>query len=268
MKYIYTLLFSVCSFALIASENQLAGARSAGMGNASVTLSDAWSVFHNQAGLARLEKITAGAYYENRFLVPELGVKALALAMPTKSGVFGVSLSQFGFSLYNESKVGVAYSMLLSEKVSGGIQLNYLNTFIGEGYGNRGVFTGEAGVQAEVAPGLIVGAHIFNPFRVRLAHYANERIPVIMRLGLGYKISEKVLLCAETQKNSDLKPIVRVGMEYHITEQLYLRAGVSTNPSMNTFGAGLNLKNFRFDFSSSIHSVLGYSPQISLTRAF
>ncbi|MDQ3193176.1 MAG: hypothetical protein M3Q58_16450 [Bacteroidota bacterium] len=249
------------------NNNQL-GARSAAMGNSSVAISDLWSVHHNQAGLAGLDKMQAGIYYENRFLIPELSLKGLALAMPVKNGVFGLSVSQFGFALYNESKVGLSYAQKLGEKVSAGVQLDYLNTFIAEGYGNKGMITGEAGVQAELAPGLTIGAHIFNPFRVKLATHNNERIPTIMRLGLNYEISNKVLICAETLKDTDHKPVFRAGLEYNVIEQLYLRAGISSNPGMHTFGFGLNLKHFKIDFASSIHSVLGYSPMVSINYTF
>ncbi|HET6245748.1 MAG: hypothetical protein H0V01_05055 [Bacteroidetes bacterium] len=258
----------ILSLPSFSQNNHQLGARSAAMGNASVGVSDLWSVHHNQAGLARLDKIEAGIYYENRFLVPELSVKAIALAMPIKNGVFGLSVSHFGFALYSESKVGLAFAQKLGEKVSAGVQLDYLNTFIAEGYGNKGMLTGEVGVQAELVPGLTLGAHVFNPFRVKLASHNNERIPTIMRLGLSYEVSKKVLFCVETLKDTQHKPVFRAGLEYNVIEQFYLRGGISTNPGINTFGFGLKLNQFKIDFATSIHSVLGYSPMVSLSYAF
>jgi hypothetical protein len=41
--------------------------------------------------------------------------------------------------------------------------------------------------------------------------------------------------------------------------------GVSNNPNIVSFGAGVNLGDFKLDFSSSMHSILGYSPQFSIT---
>jgi hypothetical protein len=260
-------------FLLIASpafsnKNQPIGARSSAMANSSVGLSDLWSVHHNQAGLARINKAEAGIYYENRFLIPELSLKGFAVALPAKSGVFGVSVSHFGFALYSETQAGLAYAQKLGEKVSAGVKLNYLNTFIGDNYGRRGVMTAEVGVQAELAPGLTLGAHIYNPARARLSHYDNERVPTIMRLGLTYQVNEKALITAETQKDTDNKAVIKAGMEYRVVEQLYLRAGIATNPAMNTFGFGIYHKQFKIDFASSIHSVLGYSPMVSIQYAF
>ena len=244
------------------------GARFGAMANASTAISDLWSVHHNQAGIAGINKVQAGFYFENRFLIPEISAKGFALAIPVKKAVWGLSVSHFGFRLYSEGTVGFTYAKKLSEKVSAGIQLDYMNIFIGEGYGNKNIFTGEAGVQVELLSGLTLGAHIYNPVRAKLATYNNERITSIFRLGLNYKLSEKVLICAETEKDTRHKPVFKAGMEYQVAEQLYLRAGISTNPAMNTFGFGLNLKQFKIDFASGIHSVLGYSPMISINYIF
>jgi hypothetical protein len=266
-----TAVFSAFLLSNISAQiNHSVGARAAGMGNAFVANSDLWSVYHNQAGLAEIKEIQAGMTVENRFLVKELSLKSLAVAAPIKTtgGTFGFSVSHFGFSLYSETKAGLAYAQKLSEKVSAAVQMNYHNTFIGEGYGNKGNITAEAGVQAELAENLTLGAHIFNPFRARIADHFNERIPTIMRLGLNYQVSEKVIIAAEAFKDSEYKAQIRSGLEYHVVEQLYLRAGISTNPAMNSFGFGLNLKNLKIDFATSMHSALGYTPSFTMNYTF
>lgn len=255
------------------SDNYDIGARSGGMANASVTLSDLWSVHHNQAGLARLEKISAGIYYENKFLLSNLGLKAAAVAIPvtgTEStrGVFGISISYFGYSLYNDSKIGLAYAKSFGDNFSAGIQLDYLSTRIGDDYGKKGAVAVEGGIQARLSDNLSIGAHIFNPTRTKIAIYDDERIPTIMRFGVDYTFSEKVFVSIETEKDIDFKPVFKAGLEYRAIEELYLRTGISTNPTLNTFGFGLNLKQFTFDFAVSIHQVLGFAPQLSLTYIF
>ena len=77
-KSLYTVFTALFVFAfqvpsIGGNENQPIGARSAGLANASLTLSDVWSVHHNQAGLGHIRKVSAGVYYESRFLMPELG---------------------------------------------------------------------------------------------------------------------------------------------------------------------------------------------------
>ncbi|MFH1319450.1 MAG: hypothetical protein ABII90_02200 [Bacteroidota bacterium] len=255
------------------NDNYGIGARSAGMGNASVTISDLWSVHHNQAGLARLENISAGIYYENRFAVSELSLKGVAVAIPVPGaadGVFGVSMSYFGYSKYNDCKIGLAYAKSFGDKFSAGIMLDYLSTRIGEDYGKKMNVAVEIGIQAQLIKNLSVGAHIFNPTRSKIAEFEIqgtpevERIPTIMRFGLNYTFSDKVFVSLETEKDIDYKPVFKAGLEYHIIKELFLRTGISTNPTFNTFGFGLNLKQFTFDFAVSIHQVLGYTPHLSL----
>jgi hypothetical protein len=253
-----------------AADNYPVGARSGGVANASVTFSDVWSTYHNQAGLAYLKNITAGTYFENRFLVSQLGLRSIALAIPTtKSGVFGVSGTFFGYEQYSEKKGGLAYAKMFGEKVSAGVQLDYLSTFINdELYGSRNTFAVEAGILTEPLKNFKVGAHIFNPNRAKLASYGDERVPVIMRIGASYKFSEKVLLSSEMEKDIDYKNIFKAAFEYHPVDIFYLRGGIASNPSLSCFGFGLKLKEFLVDMSAQYHEVLGFTPQFSLGYEF
>lgn len=267
MKQLILIPFCLTVITLFAgNDNFPVGARSAGLAHASVTLSDAWSTYHNQAGLSLLKKPTAAAFYETRFLLSELSTKAIAGAIPFKKGAFGLSVMQSGFSLYSESKIGLAYGMQLSEIFSAGIQLDYFHINIGESYGSKGALAGEAGVLAKLTDNLAAGVHVANPTRTKLSD--NESLPTTMRLGLAYHFSKKVFVSAESQKNSGNKPVFKAGIEYHVIEALYLRSGISTNPTLNTFGFGLHIKNLKFDFAGSFHSVLGFSPQVGISYDF
>lgn len=274
--YIFLLTFFIqCSFA--AGDNYGLGARSGGMANASVTLSDLWSIHHNQAGLANIESITTGIYYQNRFGLNELGVQGVALALPIQEmskGVIGVSVTYFGYSQYSDSKIGLAYSKMLGKKYSVGLQLDYLQTRIGGDYGNRTAFAGELGIRAKLLSNLNLGVHIYNPTRSKINEFTvqetllTERIPTIMRAGLSYTFSEQVLIAIEVEKDVYYSPIFKMGVEYRPVEQLYLRGGLATDPVYNTFGFGLYFKSFKLDFSGSKHQVLGYTSEISLIYGF
>ncbi len=263
------LFFLLIPFSLkSANDNYLFGGRQASMGNAAVTLFDLWAVSHNQAGLAGIENITAGVYMENRYLIPELNFGAGAVAMPAAGGVFGLSFTHFGYSLYNENKVGLGYSRFFGEKFSAGVQLNYHHLSIGGEYGSKSSVTVELGFIYEIIEDLHIAFHLFNPTRTKVADYDNERIPTVMRGGFSYTFSDQVIFVFETEKDINLKPVYKAGIEYQIIEPLYLRAGVGTNPMSNAFGFGLVLGNLNIDLSSSYHYILGYSPQFSMIYEF
>ncbi len=244
------------------------GGRSSSMAGASVALSDFWSLQNNQAGLAYYNHFAAGAYYENRFLTKELSLKSGGLVLPVKSGVFGLKVSYFGYSAYNESKFGLAYARKLGEHIAVGVQLDYLLTAFGNDYGRKGVATFEIGILSKINDHLSLGAHIFNPITAKIAEYGDERIPAVIRIGAAYRFDDKLLATVEVEKETEFDPITKFGLEYRIIQEIYVRGGIASNPGLYSFGFGVNLKNLKLDFSSSVHQVLGFSPQISMTYRF
>ena len=51
------------------------GGRAAAMGGSSVASQGLWAMQNNPAGMANLDKISFGLYYENRWLLPETAYK-------------------------------------------------------------------------------------------------------------------------------------------------------------------------------------------------
>ncbi len=270
--YKHKFLLLLCIFfmteVMAAGENVPEGARSSAMGGASVALADFWSLQNNQAGMAWQEHLTAGAYYENRFLVKELSLKSAGAVLPVRYGVFGLKVSHFGYEQFNESKFGLAYARKLSERFAVGMQLDYLHTAIGGDYGSHGALTFEVGLLARIDDHLSLGAHIYNPIRAQMADYADERIAAAFRLGAAYAFDENLTLTAEAEKQSDFDVNLKFGIEYRLIPQLCVRGGIATDPALYSFGFGVLLGNLQIDISSSIHQVLGYSPQVGLIYHF
>ncbi len=255
-----------------AADNLLSGARAAAMANATVAIYDFWAISHNQAGMAGITALQAGIYAENRFMLQEMSLAATAVVLPSHAGHFGLSMQYFGSSLYKEGKVGLAYSRKFGDKLAAGIQLNYMFTRIGEGYGSSGTACAEAGIIYELLPNLQIGAHIFNPTKAVLKtenyHGNEEFISTIIRSGMAYDFSNKVLLSIEVEKDIRHEPVTKLGIEYRAAEFVYVRAGISTNPVLNAFGFGLHTGRLQIDISASYHYILGYSPQAGIIYSF
>lgn len=265
-KLILTFLaLQVAFIANADNENFSIGARSSGIGGASVSLSDVWSAQQNPAGLGLMRDYSGGVYYENRFLLKELSIRGGVIAVPVKGGTFGLCITNFGYASYSENKYNLSFAKSFGNKLSAGIAMDYLTTKITEGYGSKGVLAAEGGLQAKPLKGLTIGFHIYNPTRAKLVDYNNERIPTIMRFGGDYSFSDKVILAVETEKDISQKAIFKAGIEYKVVKEFYLRVGIATNPTLSSFGFGLNLKNMKIDFSATYHQVLGFSPQIGLS---
>ncbi len=264
-----TQLILLATTVLYAADNYPTGARSTGLANSSVTLTDGWGAFHNQAALAWTDRISIGASYDNRFTIANLSTKGFVFALPLNAGTFALSGNVFGYSQYSEKKAGLAFAKKLGEKFSAGVQLDYLNTFINDdNYGSHTTFAVEAGLLAEPLKNFRIGLHVYNLSRAKLAEYADEKIPTIFRLGASYKFSDKLFWSIEEEKDIDRKPVFKSGLEYHVVEALYLRGGISTNPTLFSFGFGLKMGNLMLDIASTYHQILGFSPAISLTYQF
>ncbi len=246
-----------------------AGARQAGMNHCSVALNGFWSIQNNQAGMALVKRFSAGASYENKFLIPHTGTANLAVIYPMKFGNIGLSMSYFGYTLYHQMKVGLAYARSFGPKLRIGVQLDYLQTGLGDLYGSRSNLTFELGVQSDVTRQLTLGIYVFNPVPVKLADYADEKIPAIFRFGLAYHFSNKLLATAEVEKNTAYQPVIlRGGIEYAFRKQFFFRLGFGTSGDVLSFGFGWHKKHLQFDLAATMHQSLGFSPQSSLIFSF
>jgi hypothetical protein len=266
-KLLFLLIFLLTLDSLEISAQKIPsnlGAAESGMGGVGVASSGLWAGANNQASLGFNTQYGAGFYYENRFMTKELSLNALSVVVPTKRGSFSANLSYFGYSQYNEKKLGLAYGMPLSKRLAIGVQMDYLTTSIGNNYGSVGVFTFELGLMAKISDDLTLGAHIFNPIQTKLNDYNGEKIPSLLKIGLQWKLDKDFTAALEAQSDIDNKLVLRGGLEYRIKDILYTRIGISNNPTIFSFGVGLQMKAFRLDFSSSMHQTLGYSPQLSL----
>lgn len=256
-------------FSLLASNGDgPIGPRSAALGHASSCLYDVWSTRNNQGSLGFVRQTEVGAFYENRFFVKELTQSGFAAALPIKKGTFGFSYSSLGYKLYRESQASLSYAMLLGENISAGVAFDYLNTKIADIYGQANAFTGSVGLTAKLIPQVTVSAHVYNPFRVKITDYNNEKVPTIFKFGAQYIFSKKVFLVAEAEKTSAQKVNIKGGIEYNPSSLVYIRVGGASYPTQAAFGVGVNYNGLKIDVSSMYHSVLGLSPQIGLSYAF
>lgn len=254
---------------LASGDNFTAGARATALGDASVTLSDVFSTTTNQAGLGFMTQYSAGIYADRKFLNASINNfnGAVALPISQKIGTFGVSANYYGYKYYNETKIGFAYARKFGQKFSLGVQFDFLRMMIFEN-GSRNFYTFEIGMQYKPWKVLTVGAHIYNPIPFKVEKVFGERLPTIIKFGLGYEPSPKVLIAAEYEQDIHYKPQFKGGIEYRPIKYLSIRAGAQTTPFSANFGLGVNVKGLNIDLASSYHPVLGFTQQAALIYLF
>jgi hypothetical protein len=238
-----------------------------GLGAYSINHVDVFSFTSNQASLVQTKNASAGVYGEKRFMLDELSLYQFAIAMPTKSGNFGVKAGYFGFSDYNESQIGLAYGRKLGDKVDVGVQFNY-NAIRVSSYGNSSAINFEIGTILHLTEKLHAGIHAYNPVGGKFGKNQEEKLASIYTVGLGYDASEKFFVSAEIEKEENQPVNVNAGMQYKFLPQLMARAGIATNTSNVYAGIGLYLKSFRLDVVASYHPQLGVTPGLLLLYSF
>ncbi len=269
MKRLLFLLLWCCTTIALSGQNGapiIAGAKGAAMGNASVSFTDINSIFSNQAGLAYLQETAVILVGQRRFQNADINSYAIGAAYPTNSGTFGLNLQYYGFDVFNEQKVGLSYARKLFDRLAIGAQVDYLTTRIPE-YGSATNLTFEFGVHSQIMEDFFLAAQVYSPIQVDINE--TDQLPTIFKLGIAYNFSEKLEMHLEGEKDLDFPTMFKVGFQYQVVSAFYLRAGISTNPSLWSFGLAYEMKNgLSFDIASSYHQILGVSPAISVRYQF
>ncbi|GHT12010.1 hypothetical protein AGMMS4956_05970 [Bacteroidia bacterium] len=245
------------------------GARSAALGNASVTAANVYAVYNNQAALGFVDNTYTSVDYLNRFLMPELHTAAASFATPVPyAGTVGASVCSFGTSPYNELRASLALGKRLSQYIAIGAAVDYHQISIAH-YGSTGAITAEVGVLANPLQQLWVGAHVYNFTYSRfLSNIYSEQLPVIFNVGAGYQIISTTALFLQGEFSSNQKGRFKAGVEHFLLPAFAIRVGTTLQPVELFAGVGYTLRSWTIDVAVAHHQTLGYSPHLSLSYIF
>jgi hypothetical protein len=243
--------------------NGVLGAESGMLGGCNVLLANAFSVVNNPAAVSDLKKWQAGVFGEKRFGQKELGTSNFSIAVPNKWVDFGSAVSLYGFDKFNQQRFVLSAAKKLAPTFSLGVQINYLNTNIGE-YGNAGAWVIGAGVFYQPVSKISVAFMLLNPNQQQLSNKVSDQVPTYARFGLSYKVNEKVNVLAEAEQALEQKTTYRSGIKYHVNKRISFAIGASSQPLLLTFGVSIQTNKLAIDFAAQVHQVLGVIPQFSL----
>lgn len=264
MKFLFALIL-LLPFSVISQGWIPAGARSGSLLNASTTLVDNWSYFNNPGAIGKVENLSVGFSYENRYLLPDLQRQSLAAAIPTKYGVFSLGTFHQGTSEYRNFRSGIGYALNLADNFSCGVQFNYQGLRLPSYYGSSNTVTAEIGALLNITQQWNLGIAIFNLGQNKLSDFKNDRYNTTIRFGVGYVPSKVLNVMAEVWKDIDGPVSFKGAIEYEPFKKFHLRLGVGNQPTALAFGFGYRWKEFSFDIAGAYHQILGWSPQISFT---
>lgn len=267
-KALFVLLILSASFSFAQVYPQL-GARSNGLGTASLCIDDVWAVNNNPGAFGFIEENGVGVSYENRFLLKELSTQSMVFGYHTqKSGNFGIHFQQYGFDLYREMQGGLTYGMKLFDNFSAGVSINYHRIRLAENYGSTNLLAASLGLFYQMNDDFDLGLSIQNLSRTKLAEFDDERLPTNFTLGMRYHFSEKAFWTVDVEKDLVHPVNFKSGIEIQAHEIFALRLGINTYPFQSSFGLSFKLKKFQLDLASMYHTQLGLSPSGGLVYTF
>jgi hypothetical protein len=237
------------------------GARSWGIGNATVAIADNYSIFNNPAGLGFLKQNFASTSYHARYNIAGLQNLSLSGNYNTKYLNVGLGIERFGDKLYSEQKLGLALAKS-SNRVSLGLKISYFQATI-ENFTSRNTLLTEFGVMTKLSSKVQLGFHAYNLTGAKL--FASQHIPTVLHLGVSFAPTKQILLVTEAEKDIELPTLIKVGLEYQIVKNFYLRTGITSKLNNAHFGFGFQSKQFIFDYAVSSHSALGFSHHLTLS---
>lgn len=242
------------------------GGRSAGLGYATASLSDEWSLFNNIAGISKTKSSTFGFAYSLNPSLPGADRMAAVASIPTPGGVIGTGLFRFGDDLYSEQLISAGYANQFG-LASLGVKLNYIQ-YRAEGFGTRSVLSLNFGGIAEITPWVTVGAYIVNINQPKLSTINDERLPVKLVTGVLINPSDELALLMEVEKDIDYAPTIKGGLEYSIYKKLKIRTGFNLGPNSIHGGIGYKSSRLMVDYALYFNPNLKTQYQISTGYRF
>jgi hypothetical protein len=270
MKQVLLMVFFIASIQSSSGIGNIrAGARPLALSDAYVSISDIWSTFHNQAGIAGTDRLASGICYESRFFLKELSTIAGVVVLPTETGNFAFSFVQFGKTSYKEEKLSLAFAKTLGMKIKAGIQFDYFFLSLSENDRTKGFVTFEAGAIYSPSDKISFGAHVFNPSEGGIRFNEGKvKTQAVYSLGGSYHFNETLLTTIQAEKETGYPVCIRTGFEYQPAEVIVFRTGFSALPFRLTTGLGYKVGKLSADIGFSYINSLGITPSVSIQYNF
>ncbi|MGB9663321.1 MAG: hypothetical protein ACPL25_00165 [Ignavibacteria bacterium] len=253
------ILILICLFNATTFAQFPPGSRQSALGYAFTSVADdQWAIYYNPAGLSNLKNFSAGIYYSPApFGLNELANGSVVIANMFSFGGIGFSASTYGFELFRESKISLAYAKTFYSDFSFGLKVTYNSVSI-KNYGNDYSIGIDFGVLSKLSESVQLG---FSARNINRPTYGvkKEKLAQIFSGGISYKPAQNFLISAELEKEVRYPFNFKLGLEYLPVKFFALRAGYNTEPNNYFAGIGIFYSNFVFNYSFISNNYLGYT---------
>ena len=266
--FLIFILITLANVSYSQFENIDIGARPAGMNGAFTSLADnSLAIFYNPAGLNQMKFREASFYYSPApYGLTELSTAAVTYAEPTKIGTFGAGVRTYGYELYREINGLISYSNSYRGRIFYGANVNIYNLSI-KNYNSATSFGVDIGALAKLTDFLQWGFFAKNLTGSTIGE-SKEKIAQVFRTGFAFTPRNDLAIMLETEKDVKYAFSFRAAFEYTPIKYFQVRAGVGSEPTSFSAGAGFKYNIFQIDYGIQNNPDLGFSHQVGLTINF
>jgi len=257
------------------------GGRALGLGKAYVGISeDASAIYWNPAASAQIKHaellashafLWEGTIYDYASFAISFGTKGvvgIGSVLLYSGGAEKRSLENTVVDTFGFFQLGniLSYGRKVRNNLSIGGSMKYLLTSLDVQRISNLTF--DAAVFYQPVYELKLGCNIQNILSVKLHGETEDVIPVIIRLGIGYRLfKERILLAFDLERRRSTFAY-HIGLESKITDMVRLRVGQDSEEF--TGGVGINIKNINVDysFSTQVLGLWGLTHRLSVLYKF
>lgn len=239
-----------------------------GRGATGVTGADTWSPILNPAGTSEAVGPSISLSYHLPYFVNQLSSKNLLAVLPFRFGVLSVNVHQYGYPLYQENKLSMAFARTLAPHLHASFQLNFQNNHLSQSGAGSQLFAG-LGILYKPLNAVRLGFLISNPEQSSISIMeSTSNIPTLFVLGFNWSASTHFDISCEVEKQSRFDMLYKLGLEYNINQQVWIRTGILGKPINYTLGLGFDVMGIMLDAGMAHHEVLGISSCFGISYQF
>ena len=220
-----------------------------------------FSMEGNAASICLVPKAMVGVACKNRYLVANLNQYAIGAVIPTSKGNFGLHIQSFHYGDFAEWKPSLAFSKKLGQ-IFLGVQFHYHMVRIAA-YGSNSALIPEIGTVWRIRENLCTGVTISRPIWIEKSG-SQETFAYNYSSGIGYEVSDQVLLAASIRLQEDQSSQLNLGLQYQFSEQFFAAIGINCANAEVNGAAGWKWKSLKIETMFSYHPKLGCSPGLVL----